>query len=335
MVNFTMPPESKRFRILTLDGGGIKGAFTAAVLTEWERQTGRVIADHFDLIAGTSTGGIIALGLGLGLRAADVLEFYQKEGPNIFPNITAQQKLSLNLRHLWEPKYSAEPLRKALEGVFGDKRLKDSKCRLLIPAFDVVAGRVYLFKTRHDPRFIFDEDALAVEIALATAAAPTFFEQAKVSAHSGGMYVDGGVWSNCPALAAVTEAVHFLEAPLDTIDLLRVGTLREPASFVKDSKGGWFGIKPGLIKWAPQLVGMMFRGQMEASWATANLLTGGRSVYVDAIVEPGIYGLDAVDQIDNMVVLGRNEAAKKENWELVMQRFLNGQPADKFVPTAT
>jgi patatin-like phospholipase/acyl hydrolase len=138
--------------------GGIKGAFTAAVLAEWENKTGRAIADHFDLIAGTSTGGIIALGLGLGLTAGDILEFYKKQGPSIFPNITAQQKLSLNIRHLWEPKYPAEPLRNALRDVFGDKRLKDAKCRLLIPAYDVVAGRIYLFKTRHDPLFKFDEE---------------------------------------------------------------------------------------------------------------------------------------------------------------------------------
>jgi uncharacterized protein len=330
-----MSTAPKRFRILSLDGGGIKGAFTAAVLTEWEKKSGKVIADHFDLIAGTSTGGIIALALGLGLSAEKILEFYQKEGPKIFPNITAQQKLSLNLRHLWEPKYSAEPLRKALEGVFGEKRIKDSKSRLLIPAYDVVAGRVYLFKTRHHPRFIFDVDALAVEVARATAAAPTFFEQATVAAHSGAIYVDGGVWSNCPALAAVAEAVSFLQVPLDSIDLLRVGTLTEPASFVHDAGGeGWFKIKSGLMQWAPQLVGMMFRGQMEESWATANLLTGGRSIYVDATVEPGIYGLDAVDQINRMVVLGRAEAAKKANWEPVMQRFLNGQSAEKFVPSA-
>jgi hypothetical protein len=133
-------------------------------------------------------------------------------------------------------------------------------------------------------------------------------------------------------LAALTEAVSFLEVPLDSIDLLRVGTLTEPASFVRDAAGGWFGIRPGLIQWAPQLVGMMFRGQMEASWAMASLLTGGRSVYVDATVEPGIYRLDAVDQIDRMVILGSAEAAKKANWKPVMQRFLNGQPADKFVP---
>jgi patatin-like phospholipase/acyl hydrolase len=128
-----MAPEPKRFRILSLDGGGIKGAFTAAVLAEWENKTGRVIVDHFDLITGTSTGGIIALGLGLGIPAEQILRFYKEQGPKIFPNITPQQKLSLNIRHLWEPKYSAEPLREALQGVFGDKRLKDAKCRLLIP----------------------------------------------------------------------------------------------------------------------------------------------------------------------------------------------------------
>ena len=327
-----MAPEPKRFRILSLDGGGIKGAFTAAVLAEWEKSTGRVIVDHFDLITGTSTGGIIALGLGLGIPAEQILQFYKEQGPKIFPNITAQQKLSLNIRHLWEPKYSAQPLREGLEGVFGNKRLKDAKCRLLIPAYDVVAGRVYLFKTRHHPRFIFDENALAVEIALATSAAPTFFDQAKVSAHSGAMYVDGGVWANCPALAAVTEAVHFLGVSLNSIDLLKVGTLSEPASFVHDTKGGWFGIKPGLIEWAPQLVGLMFRGQMEASWAIANLLTAGRSVNVDAIVEPGIYSLDAVAQIDRMVILGRGEAVKKAVWEPVNDRFLNGKLAEKFVP---
>jgi len=92
----------------------------------------------------------------------------------MFPNITVQQQFSLNFRHLWEPKYSAEPPRAALQGVFGNKLLKESKCRLLIPAYDVVAGRIFLFKTRHDPRFLFDENASAVEIALTTAAVPTF-----------------------------------------------------------------------------------------------------------------------------------------------------------------
>src|SRR5258708_21981346 len=139
------------------------------------------------------------------------------------------------------------------------------------------------------------------------------------------MYVDGGVCANCPALAAVTEAVHFLDIPLGAIDLLGVGTLSEPASFVHGGKSSWFGLKPGLIEWAPQLVGLMFRGQMETSWAIASLMTGRRSVRVDAIVEPGIYTLDAVAQIDRMIMLGRSEAVKRDVWEAVNTRFLNDQ----------
>jgi patatin-like phospholipase/acyl hydrolase len=84
----------KRFRILSLDGGGIKGAFTAAVLAEWEKRRGSVIVDHFDLIAGTSTGGIIALGLGLGLPAGEILEFYEKAGAENFSEHNASTKIA-------------------------------------------------------------------------------------------------------------------------------------------------------------------------------------------------------------------------------------------------
>ena len=79
-----MAPEPKRFRILSLDGGGIKGAFTAAVLAEWENKTGRVIVDHFDLITGTSPGGIIALGLGLGIPAEQNSSFIRNKGQKYF-----------------------------------------------------------------------------------------------------------------------------------------------------------------------------------------------------------------------------------------------------------
>ena len=75
-----------RFRILSLDGGGIKGAFSAAALAVLEETTGHRCVDHFDLISGTSTGGIIAIGLGLGLSARAIADFYQEQGPIIFPN---------------------------------------------------------------------------------------------------------------------------------------------------------------------------------------------------------------------------------------------------------
>src|SRR5262249_1761816 len=141
------------FRILALDGGGIKGTFTASVLATWEQQTKVRVVDHFDLIAGTSTGGILAIGLGLGLSAKRMLDFYRQRGPTIFPITSLASKWKHQVRHLFTPKYSQEVLLRELEAAYysGGQPvlLKDSKCRLLIPAYHAVAGSAHLFRTPH------------------------------------------------------------------------------------------------------------------------------------------------------------------------------------------
>ena len=221
-----------KYRILALDGGGIKGAYTASILATWEKETGKRIVDHFDLISGTSTGGIIAIGLGLGLSAQDILEFYQNYGAKIFPNLGLRQKLSLTLQHFFRPKYSHESLRAALTAVFGDRLFGESQSRLVIPTYDAVRGRIFVMKTAHLPRFTLDYKAKAVDVALTTSAAPTFFDPAKFASHANNVYVDGGVWANCPALVALMEAYHFLNQPLDQIDVLSVGTTKEPSALL-------------------------------------------------------------------------------------------------------
>ena len=110
------------FRILSLDGGGIKGAFSASVLAALEETTGRRCVEHFDLITGTSTGGIIALGLGLGKSAQEIVEFYREHGPQIFRGTSLVERTTGLWRQLWGPKHSHDVLRKALTQVLGDKR---------------------------------------------------------------------------------------------------------------------------------------------------------------------------------------------------------------------
>ena len=100
-----------------LDGGGLRGMYTAAVLARLEEDLGIRIVDHFDLIAGTSTGGIIALGLGLGMTPREILEFYVAHGPRIFRDRTRLR----SLRRISRTKYSAAPLRAALDEVLGDR----------------------------------------------------------------------------------------------------------------------------------------------------------------------------------------------------------------------
>src|SRR5712691_13468291 len=95
------------FRIFSLDGGGIKETFSAAALAALEEATGKRCVEHFDLITGTSTGGIIAIGLGLELSAREIVEFYEEHGPDIFPHMSLVQRALGGLRQaLWGPKLS-------------------------------------------------------------------------------------------------------------------------------------------------------------------------------------------------------------------------------------
>jgi patatin-like phospholipase/acyl hydrolase len=111
------------FRILALDGGGIKGAFTASVLATLEESLGVPIARQFDLIAGTSTGGILAISLGMGLQPAHMLKFYRERGPVVFPIMRFHKRFRSRLRHALRPKYSRTVLRSELEkAYFADKQ---------------------------------------------------------------------------------------------------------------------------------------------------------------------------------------------------------------------
>jgi len=185
------------FRILCLDGGGIKGVFTAAALARIEKQTQRKIVDHFDLICGTSTGGILAIGLAMGLSAAELLKFYQTRGPAIFPATSMVERSTGALRQFFfGPKLSHDVLKQELSAVLEARKFGEAKCRLVIPSYDAGGGRIYVFKTAHDSRFINDIDMPAVDVALATSAAPTYFTAA--SAQRDGKFVDGGIWANSP-----------------------------------------------------------------------------------------------------------------------------------------
>jgi uncharacterized protein len=174
-----MDLERSFFRILCLDGGGIRGVFPAAFLARLEEHLEHPIGRYFDLIAGTSTGGIIAIALGLGLSAKDILHLYEDRGPTIFDQQHVFVKNWLrrrwrNARHWFGSKYGADELHAAIMGVLGERRIGESNTRLLIPAWHPVLERVYIYKTAHHPRLESDYKQLALDAALATAAAPTF-----------------------------------------------------------------------------------------------------------------------------------------------------------------
>ncbi|WP_088283063.1 CBASS cGAMP-activated phospholipase [Ideonella sp. A 288] len=316
------------FRILSIDGGGIKGAFAASALATLEKDLDCRVADHFDLITGTSTGGIIALGLGLGLSAQEILQFYIDKGPAIFPGTSLVQRLSGKVKQfILGPKHSHQVLRDALEQVFQQRRFGESSCRLVIPTYNAIGGCIFIMKTAHHERFRYDIDAPAVDVALATSAAPTYFAAARFPQHDYASYVDGGVWANCPVLVGVTEALAFLGQKLDDLDVLSIGATTAPFSIAEHADSS-------AMDWNVGLVDLMFEAQVQTTLAQAGLMLPGRLHRLNAVVKDGTFSLDdsRPERIKQLVVLGRNEAVKKQNLEPIRQRFLNGQKAAPFVP---
>jgi patatin-like phospholipase/acyl hydrolase len=291
------PPS--RFQILALDGGGVKALFTAHVLARLEDDLGVCIRDSFDLIAGTSAGGIIALALGAGLRPADIVQHYQHLAATVFPaNRRRWWRLPPRLRH---PIYPQQPLRDALHQVFGDRRLGDSDRRLVIPAWDVQFGQVHLFKTPHHPRLTRDWKIPMVDVALATTAAPTFLPAARVDGHR---LVDGGTWANNPSVVAITEAVSVLGVPLKAIRVLNVGTTDEVANHPKKLDNG------GLATWARHATQLVLTASSRGAQGIAEHLVGrDRYSRFDAQVPAGLYRLDDADP-DDLAGLGAGQSRK-------------------------
>jgi uncharacterized protein len=218
-------PEGKRFRILSIDGGGIRGVFPAAILAEFERQYlgGDSAGDYFDLIAGTSTGGIIALGLSIGLPASAILGLYIDHGAEIFPvpapPFERLKRLWAKVRSFNYYQYDREPLERELRRIFGTRTLGDAQRRLCIPSFDGFT-EVNIFKTPHHPDFKLDWREEMVTVALATSAAPTYFSVFKDGQRR---FADGGVWANNPVMVALVDALTCHAIDRDRVDILSIG----------------------------------------------------------------------------------------------------------------
>ena len=165
--------SQKTFKILSIDGGGIKGLYSATILKRLEEKYG-LIPDYFDLICGTSTGGVIALGLAASLPCKKIIEFYQDYGPKIFPYNSRPARFLAGVKQtIISSKYQDNVLKEALTYVFNDLRINDSCCCLCIPAVNLATMQGIIFKTSHVKELTRDGDLKMVDVALATTAAPT------------------------------------------------------------------------------------------------------------------------------------------------------------------
>jgi hypothetical protein len=272
--------SGRKFRILSIDGGGIKGIFPAALLAEVEHLFlgGESAGLFFDLIVGTSTGGIIALGLGAGISGSQMLDLYMTQGSEIFPP-GRMTRWFANLRSLAMYRYDRSALTTALTDVFGARVLAESNRRLCIPAFEGHHGEVYIFKTPHHPDFHLDGSQTMVDVALATSAAPTYFRSHD---SAGYRFIDGGLWANNPVMLGLVDALTCFRLDPNDIQILSLGCGRQ-ASIIR----GWQAWG-GLLSWRSVIASAMDLQSQNAT-AQARLLAGPEEVVrVEPTVSPAM-----------------------------------------------
>ncbi|QWH64097.1 hypothetical protein EXW39_28850 (plasmid) [Bacillus mycoides] len=271
------PRKENEFKILAIDGGGMKGVFPAKYLSDIEEQVGKPIHQYFDLIAGTSTGGIIALGLANDISAKDILELYLKRGKDIFGNRRTI------LPYSKDSHYGNDGLIQVLQETFGDKLLKEVNTMVCIPSIEHQKASPKVYKTPHHPHFIKDGNIEIWKIALATSAAPTYLPAAVIDDNE--CKIDGGLWANNPVLVAIAEAVK-LGYSLDQIKVLSIGT--GTSLYEVDNKHA---IRGGILSWGANLVDFTMQAQSKGAFYTACYLIGNRLSRID--FETGVnYKLD-------------------------------------------
>ena len=324
------PPSPTTFRILSLDGGGIRGTFSAACLAKLESSIDGPLTDYFDLITGTSTGGIIALALGLGVPAGTIRDMYADNGAHIFSRrkekllsrkarlclwIAERQNAlpdSLDIDSFLQARYTSDALEHVLTDLFQDRTLEMvTTTRLVIPAIDLIKGATVTFKTPHQPNFVRDRDFRAVDVALATAAAPSYFPAA---VFNNTLYCDGGLWANNPSVVGYAEAVKLHEicstpeVPLfdpEDVRLLSLGT-GIPRYFFKPRDGS-----DGVLEWGPQLFDVGSGSQSQgAHFITQYLVGADRYRRIDFEMPQGPWPLDAIDKVPELLHNGEEKAVE-------------------------
>lgn len=248
--------SEENFKILSIDGGGIKGLYSAVILADFEDKYGK-LSNHFNLICGTSTGGIIALALAAGIPAKQIVNLYLENGPRIFPYKSKWfRSFGVFKQALINSKYPEKNLKEALTNVFGNKTLAECETNVLIPVSNITTGLPRIIKNDHSPNLTLDNKHTLVDVAMATTAAPTYFPIQSIStmSNSEDQFVDGGIYANNPSLHGIQEAYrYFINNPNTNYkhySLLSIPTLHENFSYKKKLNK----LDRSVVLWATKLI---------------------------------------------------------------------------------
>ncbi len=332
--------QPKPLRAICLDGGGYLGLATASFLAEVERHFRIKISEEFDLFCGTSTGGIIALGLAHGLSGAEIVELYKRLGEQVFNNRFPGLRTLRVIRGLFFARYSNKKLKEALDATFKEATLGDIKARgkfVVVPSFCLTTGRPRVFKTDHSAELTLDSGYRLRDVALATSAAPTFLPIVTIISPTSGaqeQFVDGGVYANNPALLALTEAVGYLGRRASDLQILSIATPRDPRSSAERTRPpSWFErfrLSRGIFGWGSSLAELFIGSTMKLTHSAVTRVmlglesAGGVGCYVRVDLPTHEHlGMDVANHgaTQDLISIGSGEASKNTFREQ-MNRFL-------------
>ncbi|PLR91156.1 CBASS cGAMP-activated phospholipase [Bacillus sp. T33-2] len=300
-------------KMLCIDGGGIRGVFAIAILQAIEGEYKQPVGNLFDVIAGTSTGAIIAASAALNINMADVMLSYKAYGKKIF-----KRQATFGL---FKSVYSDGALRRLLKNVFGDRRLADINKPLLIPAVDITHGKPYVHRSNYGHPG--DLTIHLWDAVLSSCSAPIYFPPNILKNQC--LTIDGGLWANNPSLVCITEAVHQFKAALGDTKILSIGTGKQNIDFSKYSEKRW-----GLTEWlpislpslkpVPKLLDLALDLSSEAVSYHCQLLLQDNYLRINEELQEEV-PFDKVENIDSLIEFGANVFKERKN---EIGRFLEG-----------
>ena len=292
--------QNDEFYILALDGGGTRGVYSAQVIACIEELDGAPLRERFDLIAGTSTGSIIAGAAAAGIPMSRVVELFEKESPRIF------KRRRLGSWHL-RSKYPRRTLEEVVRSCVSDLTLGAIATPLMITSSDISAGGVHVFKSRYlkdlGHPYVRDADVALSDAILASCAAPTYFDPVLVGDIR---LADGGLWANNPSIIALTEALSKFGRSVEQLRILSIGTGHSVNVYGENRLWGLF------TGWGKEkLVSYVLRLQSDASANMAKLLLTDRYLRMDPQIKD--WSLDDIEHLGNLKALATREFALRSH----------------------
>lgn len=300
-------------KMLSIDGGGIRGVFAIAILQEIENKYKKPIYELFDCFAGTSTGSIIAASITCKISMDKLMASYKKYGKKIF---VKQAKVGF-----FKSIYSDRYLRRFFQKAFGDLSLSDIQKPLLIPAVDITHGKPFVHRSNFGFQEETDNSVQLWDAVLSSCSAPVYFPPNNINNRY--LSIDGGLWANNPSLVCMTEALHHFQQNINEINILSLGTGQQKIDFSISENIDW-GIKQWLpfqlpsLKITPKLLDLALHLSSESVSYHCQLLLGSQYLRLNAELGEEM-PFDDIEFIEQLIALGKVVYSKEVQ---IIQNFI-------------